>query len=632
MKEVLKIPLKATLYRHQQSACRFACERFGILPSETHSNGVALLMEMGCGKTITSIAIVGILYQYRHIRRILITAPLSILSVWEQEFARFAAFPYQLTILKGSSTQKKEQLSKLHGDGLQIAVVNYESAWRLEKELLAFDADLIIADEAHKIKENRTAQSKAMHHLGDKSRYKLLLTGTLITNKELDVFSQYRFLNKEIFGTSFYAFRSRYFDMCGYGNHIPVFRKQMMDEFLQKLHSVAYRVTKAECLDLPQITEEIRTVELEPKAMKLYKQLEKESFAELAGSEISAVNVLTKMLRLSQMTGGYLTDDAGSITSVSTAKLDALSDILDTMLAEGKKLVIMARFVPELNDIQKLLEQKQIGYASVRGGISDRAEEIRRFQEDADCKVFVGQIAAAGLGITLTAASTMVFYSLDYSMSNFEQAKARIHRVSQTENCLYKHRPEYKEQRTIAKNVNFGTFYGLFPKGLQNTLKFKAGVEKSIPECEEIIRNLKAGYPALTVWQNETKMTAKQKLYTETWLGRRRYLPNIRSDNWGLQSFAERCALNTPIQGTAADILKLAIVRILEGLPSRPWLRPILQIHDELTFLIPKDRLQEAVAFVKGCMEQQPFPEFDLPLVAEASAGESFGNLEELEE
>ena len=147
--------------------------------------------------------------------------------------------------------------------------------------------------------------------------------------------------------------------------------------------------------------------------------------------------MLTKMLRLSQMTGGYLTDDAGSITSVSAAKLDALSDILDTMLAEGKKLVILARFAPELNEIQKLLEQKQIGYASVRGGVSDRAEEIRRFQEDADCKVFVGQIAAAGLGITLTAASTMVFYSLDYSMSNFEQAKSRIHRAGQKENCHY---------------------------------------------------------------------------------------------------------------------------------------------------------------------------------------------------
>ena len=231
------------------------------------------------------------------------------------------------------------------------------------------------------------------------------------------------------------------------------------------------------------------------------------------------------------------------------------------------------------------------------------------------------------------------FYCRDKTMMETYQSGGDIHAATTAVifGCTYaeaqnKHRPEYKEQRTIAKNVNFGTFYGLFPKGLQSTLKFKAGVEKSIPECEEIIRNLKAGYPALTGWQNETKMIAKQKLYTETWLGRRRYLPNIRSDNWGLQSFAERCALNTPIQGTAADILKLAIVRILEGLPSRPWLRPILQIHDELTFLIPKDRLQEAVAFVKGCMEQQPFPEFDLPLVAEASAGESFGNLEELEE
>lgn len=141
-------------------------------------------------------------------------------------------------------------------------------------------------------------------------------------------------------------------------------------------------MTKAECLDLPQITEEIRTVELEPKAMKLYKQLEKECFAELAGSEISAVNVLTKMLRLSQVTGGHLTNDEGDCNAVSTAKLDALSDILDTMLAEEKKLVILARFVPELDGIQELLKRKQIGYASVRGGVSNRAEEIRRFQED----------------------------------------------------------------------------------------------------------------------------------------------------------------------------------------------------------------------------------------------------------
>lgn len=200
------------------------------------------------------------------------------------------------------------------------------------------------------------------------------------------------------------------------------------------------------------------------------------------------------------------------------------------------------------------------------------------------------------------------------------------------EQAVDKHAENYKERRTIAKNVNFGTFYGLFPRGLQRTLKFKAGVEKSVEECEEIIRNLKVGYPGLTTWQEETKYQAARRKYSETRLGRRRYLPNIDSEDWGKKSFAERCSMNTPIQGTAADILKMAIGRIIEELPERPWLKPILQIHDELTFIIPGDKLSEAVSYIKSCMEPQPFPEFDLPLVAEASAGPTFGKMEELED
>lgn len=231
------------------------------------------------------------------------------------------------------------------------------------------------------------------------------------------------------------------------------------------------------------------------------------------------------------------------------------------------------------------------------------------------------------------------FYCRDAVMMDTYRRGGDIHAATTSVifGCSYdeaqdKHRAEFKEQRTIAKNVNFGTFYGLFPRGLQKTLKFKAGVEKTENECAEIINNLKAGYRGLTAWQTETKADAFRKIYSETWLGRRRYLPGIRSDNWGTQSFAERCALNTPIQGTAADILKLAIGRILEGLPQRPWLKPILQIHDELTFIIPKEKLREAVEFIKVCMEAQPFPEFDLPLVAEASAGETFGSMDELED
>lgn len=230
------------------------------------------------------------------------------------------------------------------------------------------------------------------------------------------------------------------------------------------------------------------------------------------------------------------------------------------------------------------------------------------------------------------------FYCRDERMMETYRTGGDIHAATTSvifgvtyEEAQDKHRADYKEQRTIAKNVNFGTFYGLFPKGLQNTLKFKAGVEKTLPECESIIANLKAGYRGLSSWQEATKAQAARRLYSETWLGRRRYLPGIRSKSWSVKSFAERCSLNTPIQGTAADILKLAIVRILKGLPERPWLKPILQIHDELTFIIPAERLEESVPFIRKCMEEQPFPEFDLPLIAEASAGETFGTMEELD-
>jgi len=231
------------------------------------------------------------------------------------------------------------------------------------------------------------------------------------------------------------------------------------------------------------------------------------------------------------------------------------------------------------------------------------------------------------------------FYCRDKRMLETYRTGGDIH--AQTTSVIYripfeeaadKNAPHYKERRTIAKNCNFGVFYGLFPTGLQRTLKFKAGLNPTLSECETIIQNLKSGYPGLAKWQDEVKKRAAVSCYTETWLGRRRYLVGIRSSDWGKKSFAERCALNTPIQGTAADILKLACGRIISGLPERLWLKPILQIHDELVFELPEDKVDEAVAFIKECMETQPFPEFDVPIVAEASVGRNFGEMKEMED
>ncbi len=220
------------------------------------------------------------------------------------------------------------------------------------------------------------------------------------------------------------------------------------------------------------------------------------------------------------------------------------------------------------------------------------------------------------------------FYCRDARMLETYRAGGDIH--DQTATVIYGLGKHDKEQRTIAKNCNFGTFFGLFPRGLQKTLKFKAGLNVTLEDCERIIANLKAGYPALARWQEETKRQAEIRRFSETWLGRRRYLPGITSSEWGTKSFAQRCALNTPIQGTAADLLKLAIGRILAGLPERSWLRPLLQIHDELVFEIPASRVDETISFIKQCMETQPFPEFDVPILAEAAIGPRFGEMKEM--
>jgi SNF2 family DNA or RNA helicase len=428
------MPIRAEPYAHQKEAFADAIESFG----SGKSKGYALLMEMGTGKSLTAIAISGRLYFDNHINKVLVVAPLSILGVWDEEYRKFADFDYTLAVLSGSLQKKADTLRHLAGKPLQVAVVNYESAWRLETEIKAWLPDLVICDEGHKLKNHTANASKAMHKIGALAKYRLLLTGTVITNKPIDVFSQYKFANPAIFGNSFYSFRNRYFSMTGYGNYTPVLKRSMEDELTRKIHSIAYRATKAECLDLPPITDIIRNVELEPAAMKLYKNLVKDSYTELNIGEVTATNILTRLLRLSQLTGGFLSSDDGERPqSVSKAKLEALSDIIETAQESGEKLVVIARFVAEIDAIKKHLDKHHIKYSAISGETKDRTEQVQRFQEDPEVTVFIGQIATAGLGITLTAASTLVFYSFDYNFANFEQSKARIHRFGQTNPCTY---------------------------------------------------------------------------------------------------------------------------------------------------------------------------------------------------
>lgn len=404
--------------------------------------------EMGCGKTLTAIMTMGALYQAGKIDKVLVCAPTSVCSVWPEDLEKFASFRYQARVLLGDKAKRIKMLNELNNypfRGLKVAVINYESTWRddIKEAIEEWLPDMVICDESQRIKTHDASQSKELHRLGDMAKYKLILSGTPVQNNAVDIFSQYRFLDASVFGNNFYAFRNRYCCMGGFNNK-QIIGYRNMDELIKKEYSVAYRVTKEEALDLPETVFKTVNIEFEPKEKKLYDQLKKDSFAELEnGGQITATTVLTKLLRLQQLTGGFLVaDDTTKPELVSEGKINALEDIIDDYVTgEGKKLVIFARFRAELDIIEKLIKKKKIQYGMIYGDIpqNERGDIVKDFQENPDTKIIVCQIQCAGLGITLTAASTCVYYSVDFNYANYAQSLARIHRIGQKNKCLYIH-------------------------------------------------------------------------------------------------------------------------------------------------------------------------------------------------
>ena len=401
---------------------------------------------------MTAIAVMGAGYRMGHIKRVLIVAPTSVVAVWPQELENYAAFPFTVRALLGTRDKRLKELNDLERfpyEHLKAAVINYEAVRGDEifEALQDYDADLIIADESQRIKTHDAAQSKAMHQLGDRARYKLILSGTPVQNQAVDIFSQYRFLDPSIFGDNFFAFRGRYCEMGGF-NRKQIVRYKDLDTLIRKEHSIAYRVTKDEALDLPEQTFENRVIPMSKKERGIYDRLRRDGYAELEGSgTITATTVLTKLLRLQQFTGGFLVeDDATRPQLVSRGKLDALEDILQDYVVEGrKKLVIFARFLPEIHEIEalcsKVLGKAEMRAVAIYGDIKkeERGAIVQRFQTDSATMAFIGQIDTAGTGITLTAADTCVYYSVNFNYATYSQSLSRIHRIGQKNRCTYIH-------------------------------------------------------------------------------------------------------------------------------------------------------------------------------------------------
>jgi len=177
------------------------------------------------------------------------------------------------------------------------------------------------------------------------------------------------------------------------------------------------------------------------------------------------------------------------------------------------------------------------------------------------------------------------------------------------------------KQRRNAKAVNFGLIYGMSAFGLTR------GTDLTLAEAENFIKAYFREFPGVKAWLDMTRVNAAKNGYVETLLGRRRYFPNLaKGSNPQMRQREEREAINAPIQGTAADIVKLAMIALPEALRKAGLnARMLLQVHDELIFEVPEDELERTVPVVKSLMESAMT--LDVPLVCDARAGDNWREL-----
>lgn len=420
-----------------------------------------LAMDMGTGK---SKVVVDLVINRDH-RQVLVLCPLSVVPVWRREFAKHTDQPVEvLALAKGSVAKKMERASDFLSlckarKQRAVVVINYESAWRTPFAEFAVGAgwDLVVADESHRLKAPGGKASMFVSRLGRAVPYRLALTGTPMPHSPLDVFAQYRFLDPGVFGTSFNRFKRRYAVMGGFnGRDVegfrmlptikgadgherpnPFYEPAIGAEWDAKLGSIMYTVG-AEVLDLPEYHHVERVCELEPSARRLYRSLERDFYAwvEEGGAEVTAINALTKLLRLQQVTSGFVVDDEGEVRDVSRAKADLLGEVLED-LPQREPVVVFCRFQRDLDTVREVAEAQGRRYGELSGRRRDALTDTATMAEGID--VAGVQIQAGGVGIDLTRAAYAVYYSTGFSLGDYEQSVKRVHRPGQGRPVTYIH-------------------------------------------------------------------------------------------------------------------------------------------------------------------------------------------------
>jgi len=288
---------------------------------------------------------------------------------------------------------------------------------------------LIVCDESHKLKDPGGRQSSFIAKLAEKAKYRMCLTGTPMPHSPLDIYGQYRFLDRGVFGSSFARFKQRYAEV-GIFNEVRHFQNEQ--ELNHKFYMLAYRATK-DVLELPPTMNEIRSCELGKKSAKVYQDLYRKFTADVGAGRVTVSNALVRLLRLQQVTSGFVNTDEGNIVQVGTEKADLLAEVLDT-LDPREPVVVFCVFHHDLDTIKAVAAKMGRRAAELSGRMNQLVE-----WQSGKYDVLATQIQSGGLGIDLTRAHYCIYFSIGFSLGNYEQSKARIHRPGQTERTVFIH-------------------------------------------------------------------------------------------------------------------------------------------------------------------------------------------------
>ena len=415
----------------------------------------AYFMEMGTGKSKVLIDNIAILYNKGHINGALIIAPKGVYKNWfDAEIPNHMPDYIDKKVVLWESTAskiKEKELNTLFQSSfdLHILIMNVEAlstkkGKQFAEKFLSCHKTLMAIDESTTIKNPEAIRTKTIIGLGKDVKYKRILTGSPVTKSPLDLFTQCYFLDPWLLEHhSFYTFKTRYaitkqINVSGRMVHLVVGYRNL-GELSDKLKPFSFRILKDDCLDLPKKTFMKRIVQLSSEQKKVYDQMKQMALAVLNGKMVTTATVLTQLMRLHQITCGHFKSDDGDIQVLKNERLDELLDVLDEV--EGKA-VIWAHYRYDIEVIVEAIKKRYGDNTVVTyygdTTTEDRQKAIKLIQDpNSQVRFLVGTPQTGGYGITLTGASTMIYYSNGYDLEKRQQSEARIDRIGQEKPMTY---------------------------------------------------------------------------------------------------------------------------------------------------------------------------------------------------